>query len=274
MQRLYILGIILLSIAAACKAQDSISRPIRSTYRLEAGAGKVLDTYLSPLHYTGESLALSGEWSKALGSLRCWDMKFDASVGALLMRNPARNAREYEIDVDFAWSIRRGWTPVAAMTAGVGTGTELFAGCVYLPRNGNNPAAAKASLGLFLSAFASYWLNIGKLPVILSDEVRLPSVSMLFSQQYGESYYEIYLGNRSGLIHCGWWGNNFSIDNHFTATLRFSRGDLTVGYRFKVRTSHVNNLDWQRTTNAVTIGWTPALRRLCTDRAEIIESWY
>ena len=41
------------------------SRPVTGIYSLEIGKKNVLATYLSPLHYTGTDVGISGAWSKA-----------------------------------------------------------------------------------------------------------------------------------------------------------------------------------------------------------------
>lgn len=233
----------------------SAANPVVSTYTLEAGGGSTLDTYLSPLVYTGPSLRVSGQWEKNPSwSVSSVSMQFNASLGTQFTRNPARTTREYVFEIDFDWGLMKHWTPATSLTLGLGGATELYIGGVYLPRNGNNPANAKASIGLNIKGMGSYHLNIGHLPLTLTEQVSLPSLSLFFSPQYTEPYYEIYLGNHSGLAHCGWWGNAFAINNLLSATLHFKHLDLLVGYRWRTRSWYVCNINTQITGHSFVVG--------------------
>jgi len=96
--------------------------------------------------------------------------------------------------------------------------------------------------------------RFGRLPVTFADRASLPTAGVFFCPEYGEAYYEIYLGNHSNLAHFGWWGNCFGIDNHLTMTLHFrNRRSLALGYRLYVRTNHANNLTNQYVRNAFTV---------------------
>ena len=244
------------------EAPDSlseVSRPVTQIYNLEAGGVRILDTYLSPLYYSGYSLALSGVWTKALPAHnpRRLTMRFDASLRADFTDNPGRTASMYALEADFSWGLARRWKlPYGLqLTAGGSAGVE--AGVIYLPRNGNNPASALASFDIAAKASLSRVISLGKVPVLLSENISIPSFSLFFSPQYGEPYYEIYLGNHSGLIHAGWWGNHFGIDNLIAADMDFGSTALRIGYHFRVRSSFVCQTNISRTSHAFVIGVIP-----------------
>lgn len=232
-------------------------RPIHSTYAVEVGGGMIADTYLSPLRYHGVHLALTGDWTKALPWHRGMSMSFQARIEGMRLQNPAGNATEWQGAVAFDWLVRRGWHVTDRLTLAAGGGVGLYAGCIYMPRNGNNPAAAKARISLQGTLSASYRLRLGRLYLTVRDEAVTPIVGAMFSQDYGQPYYNIYLGNRSGLVHAAWWGNNFCVDNLLGVRLHFGRGDLGVGYRFRLYQQHVCNLDTRIATHAAVISWTP-----------------
>lgn len=226
-----------------------------STYRIEAGAGSILETYLSPLKYHGASMALSGSWRHALRGSKTVEMTFDGSIEGFITRSPAKNANMYLGSISFDWGVRRLWKAGTNWRLGIGGGPRLDAGVIYEPRNGNNPAAAKCAVAAEISAFGSYSFNwLGK-RLTVTDDVRLPSASIFFSQQYGESYYEIYRGNHSGLVHFGWWGNNFCIDNLLSIEIPMKKGALTAGYHFKVRSSYICDINTQAVSHAFVVGW-------------------
>jgi hypothetical protein len=242
------------TIAPMLSAEERHS--IESRYYLEVGGGSVLDTYLSPMKYDGVSLGLSGEWSKNVAWAKNTRMQFNASLSGIIAQPPAKSSTLYQADMNFEWGLRRVWqvSPRFSWNVGGGIGTNL--GVVYLPGNGNNPATAKADLNLFIATAGAYSFTLKKLPVTVRDQVRLPSLSMFFSQDYAEPYYEIYMGNHSGLVHPGWWGNNFAIDNLLSADMTFSKHTLTVGYRFRVRSSYINDINTQIVTHAFVVGLT------------------
>lgn len=244
-----------------CRSADTDSltgrRPILSTYALEVGGGMIADTYLSPLRYHGTQLALSGDWSKALPWHRSMSMSFKGRIEGMHLTNPAGNATEWQGSLSFDWLVRRGWEVTDRLTLAAGGGIGFYAGCVYIPRNGNNPASAKAQLAMQGSLSASYRLHVGRVDMTLRDEAVSPLVGAIFSQHYGQPYYNIYLGNRSGLVHAAWWGNNFCVDNLLGVRLHFSSGDLGVGYRFRLYQQHVCNLDTRIATHAAVFSWAP-----------------
>jgi hypothetical protein len=107
----------------------------------------------------------------------------------------------------------------------------------------------------------------------------LPVTGAFFSPDYGELYYEIYLGNHSGLAHAAWFGNYFRLDNLLTADLRLGSTNLRLGYRADVMSTKVNNIVTRRVTHSFVIGvsgeWLslPRSGRI-SDNAKIISALY
>lgn len=221
------------------------SRPVTSVYSLEFGRGKAYSTYLSPLQYSGSDYRISGQWSKALPANPAnLTMCFDASVDWKNMLNPRHTAQMVGFEVAFDWHFFYRRELIQNLQIAVGGGLAFDAGMLYLTRNGNNPVSALVAVSIDAAASASWHFNLGRLPVLLADDVRLPSLGAFFSPQYGETYYEIYLGNHRDLVHCGWWGNRFGVDNLFSVNLDFGRTALRIGYRYKIQNqwaSHIND---------------------------------
>ncbi|MBD5358423.1 MAG: DUF3316 domain-containing protein [Bacteroides sp.] len=247
--------------AGASEAEEvnnSCSRPVTGVYSIEIGGKNVLATYLSPLHYKGTSVGLSGAWSKAMPfNPESVIMHFNAYTAFDDMLNPAQTARMIALSGSFNWGMS--WRKMIPwqlqLTAGGSVGID--GGAYWLTRNGNNPVQAMASVNIAARASLARPFKIGKLDLLVRDEVSLPSLSVFFSPEYGESYYEIYLGNHKGLVHPGWWGNNFRIDNLFSVTFDFGRTAAMVGYRFKADTQWANNLNTQIMTHSFVIGVIP-----------------
>lgn len=244
--------------SAANAQEEDVSRPVTSTYYIGIGGKDVLATYLSPLHYNGTDFNAGGKWSKAMPfAPEKAIMHFNADLYFSNLMNPAKTARMIGLYAAFNWGMSwRHMLPHGiCLTAGASIGID--GGAYYLLRNGNNPVGALASVNLAprLSLSRPFW--IGKLPVLARNEVSIPSLGVFFCPEYGEPYYEIYLGNREGLAHFGWWGNNFRLDNLLSFTLDFGRTALSLGYRFKADTQWANNLNTKIYSHAFVIGVIP-----------------
>lgn len=232
-----------------------MSRPIVSTYSLEIGGAHNISTYLSPLHYSGPSVALSGSWEKDFNhwSDRC-RMRFEAEMKLQRTLNPAETAVMPSLTARFGWGLLWYRKLDARWEVEIGPMVDIAGGALYLMRNGNNPVTALASAGFDIEAAGSYRFRMGRVPVVVADRVRIPTASIFFSPEYGETYYEIWLGNHHGLSHAGWWGNAFGLDNLFSVSMQFGRRSLLLGYRFDFRTFNANHLTTNLLTNAAVVG--------------------
>ncbi len=230
-------------------------RPITSVYGLEAGGANISCDYLSPLTYTGMTLGWYGGWGKEMKqNPEHLVMAFRGGIEYTRTLNPAKSARVLGLTARFGWgpSWRKRLPYDLELT--LGGALDIYGGILWLPVNGNNPAQALAYAGIDLTAGLSWKTRFGRLPVTVADRAWLPSAGVFFMPGYGETYYEIYLGNYSGLAHFGWWGNAFGIDNHLTMTLHFgNRRSLVLGYRLGVREFKANNLTNQYVRNAFTV---------------------
>ncbi|MEE1207732.1 MAG: DUF3316 domain-containing protein [Muribaculaceae bacterium] len=261
--------ILTLTVAAALSASATMGqtvaqeaerplRPVLSAFTVEAGTSHLADTYLSPLHYSGWHTSLLYERMQAMAfAPERWVMQLDFRATADCAKNPARNANLWNFDLEGRWTMMRRWQnpfDVDRLTLAVGPGVALRGGALYLPRNGNNPAAAKGSLTADVRGMASYSMRIGRLPVVLRYEAALPTLGAFFSPDYGQLYYEIWLGDHGSLCHPAWWGNYFSLDNLLTADLRLGGTTIRVGYHNQVFSTKVDNIVTRRVTHAFTVG--------------------
>ncbi len=254
---------ILLPLNSQAENTDSLSykgsqRPVTGIYSLEIGRTDVLATYLSPLHYTGTHYGATGEWSKALPfNPESAIMHFDGGLSFCSLLNPAHTARMVGMTGDFKWGMSWRKNLPSSFTATLGGNIGFNGGAYYLMRNSNNPVQAMAQAAISLRASVARPLKLGKIYLLFRDVVTLPSLSMFFAPQYGETYFEIYLGNHKGLAHAGWWGNNFGIDNRLSVSIDFGRTAMTLGYHFYANTQWANNLNTKIFTHSFSIGIIP-----------------
>ncbi len=239
---------------------DSIVfRPAKSSYMLEFGSARLADTYLTPLSYDGWHAGFYYDRMQAMKfSPEKWTMQLNAGLKFDRTQNPARNATMLNLAIDASWGMLRrfsdAFTPGLSLAAGPQAG--INAGCLYLSRNGNNPASAKAAITLNVTALAAYKTRIGHLPLTFSYQPSLACLGVFFSPDYGQLYYQIYLGERSGLTHCAWWGDYFALDNRVNADIHLGSTTLRLGYHGNLLSTKVNNLVTNAFTHSFTIGVT------------------
>lgn len=245
--------------AGAEEAADTAERvcPLTSTYGIEAGWARDFNTYLSPIRHTGTRIGVYGEWGRSMGfNPDEWFGLGEARIAMDFLENKQGSSSMTNIDFSGAWAMYRRFRPFPGVMAGLGAGIDFDAGALYLPRNSNNPVAARVAGSLSLNAMAAWNLRIGRMPVRLLGRVALPSLGVFFSPQYGESYYEIYLGNHDGLAHFGWWGNHFALSAAFGAEFRLLSVRWRLSYRFDCRSSYVNHINTRLVSHTIGLGIT------------------
>ena len=254
-----VMAVIVLScigVRAADADTTSVARPVLSMFTFDVGRASVLDTYISTVNYTGLNLRLGYSAMQATGfSPEKWVRHLELGVEYYNVKNMVRNRVLHTLMLDSRWSLMRRWRDVLPGLQLMGGGmAQLRGGVIYKGSNSNNVCSVKAHISLGVAGTASYACHIGRLPITLSYQMSLPVVGVFYSPDYDESYYEIYVGNRKGLVHPGWWGNRFDMNNLVAADLHLGNTILRLGYRNRIERSWVNNLNTHITTHAFVIG--------------------
>ena len=190
-------------------AMQEVSRPVIGRYGMAIGGSSIVSTYLSPVEYTGLRLSIGGEWDKvapfAGGRLK---MHFEGNVGgAWSLLNTAATASMQEIDVDFSWTLERLWRFPHNFTFSAGAGIMAEGGAAALLKNSNNPVAVNIAAAVNARCEGTWQTHISRLPMLMRVGMRMPLAGAFFMPEYGETFYEIYLGNRRGLVHALYPGN-------------------------------------------------------------------
>lgn len=252
---------------AAEPANAATVRPINSAFTLEAGSSHLLDTYLSPLHHTGWHTGLRYERTQAMKfSPQRWQQQL--RIGAIFDHadNPAKNASLMYANFNAAWGMSHRWTLPCRLRISAGGIAQLNFGGMYTSRNGNNPASVKADITLGVTATAGWSFKAWRMPVDLRWQTTMPLLGALFSPEYDELYYEIYLGNRHGLAHFAWPGNLFRWDNRLTADLDFAATRLRLGMGIDIFSSKVNHITTRNFSYSFILGvvadWVTLSRRV------------
>ena len=254
-----LLSILCVMLSAMAFAQDEPTtlRPVTSSYTYEIGGATLANTYLTPLKYKGWDMALKYERMQAMKfNPEKWVMRLTAGIDLNRTDNPAKNATMWRLVADFSWGMTYRFKLPHNITLAGGGSTSLDLGCVYNARNGNNPVAVEAAWTVNLTGYASWNVKIGRLPVTLRYQPTIPLTGVFFSPDYGELFYEIYLGNHSGLAHCAWWGNYFRMENLVTADMHLGATSLRVGFRNNILSTSINDITTRTITYSAVIGVT------------------
>lgn len=234
-----------------------VPRPPAIMFTAEAGYGRVLDTYLTPITYTGWHTALGFEHTQATGfSPDRWVRQLSLGMSFDHVKNPVGNHSMQHLRAGGRWALMRRWTGVLdpRLSLMAGGMTWLQGGAIYNSGNSNNVVSVKAHWTLGLQGIAQYSTRLGRVPVTLRYQAALPVVGAWFTPDYDESFYEIYLGNREHLVQPGWWGNRFDLDHQVTADFRLGGTILRMGYHGTIERSWARHLNTHITTHGIVIG--------------------
>lgn len=247
MCRLYIsVLLILLMSCTGVLAQDSLSHDKYIVRSVMVGAGKtnVYDTYLSPLEYRGPELRFMHE---SMRMTRLMGGRVSAQrivqVNASSTDNISKSGKSYSGMVNWTYALHYQYNVDDRLKILFGPMLDLNGGFIYNTRNSNNPAQAKVYGSIDASAMAIYKLRIGRYPMTLRYQANLPFIGVMFSPEYGQSYYEIFSLKHSG--------NNVLFTSFHNAptvrqmlTLDFPIGKtiMRAGYLCDIQQAKVNNL--------------------------------
>ena len=245
--------------ASFTDAPSETSRPVTGCYSLEFGRRSVVSQYLAPVTYAGTRYAVSGRWEKCMPfAPQSAMMAFEAHVdGALSLLNPRQNSSMQAIDADFAWNMRGWWRLPQGFAVSAGGGLEVEAGALALLKNINNPVSVNVAAAVEAAASVSWTHRFWRVPTVVTLNLRTPLLGAFYMPGYGETYYEMYLGNHAGLVHCGWPGNRRKVNLHLGIRLDLGRTAMELGYRLDWQRASANNLVYRSSTNAFTIGVIP-----------------
>lgn len=250
------LAAVLTSFGTRAATPDAV-RPVTSSWTVGIGSSHLADTYLSPLKYEGWSASINYERMQAAPWQQGnWTMRLSVSVDVDRTLNPARNATMWGAQLHASWGIMRRWMLPSGVRLGIGPALTAEGGCLYSARNSNNPASAKAAVTIDAIAYAAIDVKLWRLPVTLRYAPSMPVIGAFFSPNYDELYYEVYLGNRSGLVHPAWWGSRFKLNNLLTADLHIGANTLRLGYEYNAMTSRASNLTTRMFTHRFIVGVT------------------
>ena len=260
---LYIIYTLLVLTASAAELEDTLqhhvsteARAVERMYLFGIGTSNQLDTYLTPLEYSG----IQGSFLTRINRQTRWadgHVHYQGTfLGAFSHTRDARKHGEewgghvgYTAGWHYVWEMPHRWT----LKAGGLLGAD--AGFLYNMRNSNNPAQGRFRIDVIASLGAGYTWIIRQRKIRFNYQADIPLLGVMFSPQFGQSYYELSLGNRDHNVCCAWPGNGFNLRQTLLVEYPFRYFSLQAGYLWDVRQSHVNNIKMHDISHSFLIGF-------------------
>jgi len=225
---------------------------------LGIGGSNVLDTYLSEEHFTGIGFSFLSTVERQKPNKK-WSTLVEHEANFSTVKDRANSKHELEGAYNFYWGKLYNWHFLdGKLRLQAGGLINASAGFIYNTANSNNPAQARVHLNLMPTGTAAYQFRLLGRQMTARYEVNLPLVGIMFSPNYGQSYYEIFTrGNYDhNIIPTTFavapeWRQLLSIDAAIS-----SKFTLRLGYLGNMQQYKVNGLRQHVYTHRVVIGLT------------------
>ena len=227
-----------------------------SSHLIGVGNSRILDTYITQEKFSG--IGFSYLYIKERAKpIKRWNNLIEHEIDLSSTKDRSRDANMMEGNYNLYWGRYRQWQCFGdrlQLQAGGLANANL--GFLYNMTGSNNPAQARLSLNVMPAAVATYRFPLFNQQFQLRYELNVPLVGIMFSPNYGQSYYEIF--NRGNydhnivpttLISAPTFRQMLTID--WRAGEKWS---LRVGYLGNYQQAQVNNLKQHIYAHRVMIG--------------------
>lgn len=251
-------GFLLLTVTTGLFAQEATPANRHTTHAMMFGTGRsnIYDTYLSPSTYRGPHLNFMREtlrpthWADGRVSVQ-------TLLDGYLAYTKTNTASSHELSgmINYTAGWHYNWQLRCGLRLMAGGGIHGALGAIYNMRNSNNPVQAQAQIYLSASGMAIYPFHIGKQPFTARYQLTVPLIGAMFSPQYGQSYYEMSLGNYDHNVCFTYPVNAPSMRHLLTVDFPINKLTFRVGYLCDIRQSTVNNIDAHLWNHSFMVGY-------------------
>ena len=228
----------------------------RTACMVGIGPTEIYDTYLSQEHFDGVGLTVLAT-VQTLPTGKHWTTLVEHQ--AHLSTTDDRSGDSHEIFGDYSLFLgrMRSFNILPSLSVEVGAMAVGNVGFIYNTSNGNNPAQARVSLNLMPAVTASWDFCLLKRKCALHYEAQLPLVGVMFSPNYGQSYYEIFSrGNYDHNIVPTTFVSAPSMRHQLMADVNIGpTATLRLGYLADLQQAKVNDLKSHVYSNHFMIGF-------------------
>ena len=261
MKKARLLSLLLLC-ALAASAQS------RRSHMIGYGPTRILDTYISQEKFSGGGFTYLYIYEGQKPEKR-WQNTIEHELDLSKSKDRSKNTSMLEGNYNLYWSRlaslvntkspRASSLPSFLLQAGFTANANL--GFLYDMTTSNNPAQARLGLNIMPTAVASYDFPIRQQRFALRYELNLPLVGIMFSPNYGQSYYEIFTqGNYdrnvvpTTFVSAPTFRQILTLDWFISA-----RWALRIGYLGNYQQADINHLKQHIYTHRVVLGFTRCL---------------
>jgi hypothetical protein len=224
-------------------------------YLAGIGASTILDTYLTPEHYSGAEIRFYFEKTKPFRRDSLLSYSLIPQLHLSYTEPRSNNAYDFAGLLEFSYGIQYRVFTARKIKIDAGADANIFIGGIYNDRNGNNPAQLKTGLELAPTIKAAYGFHLLKKDMTLKYKIRMPIAGLQFSPAYGQSYYEIFTqGNYDHNICFTSPVNAATVWQMLTVDIPLKKKALTLGYLGDYRQAKLNNLKFHNFSHLFIIG--------------------
>ena len=234
---------------------------ITNSQHIGFGPTRLFDTYLSAEHFKGIGLTYLSHTERSRTNAR-WSTLIEHEANISSVKDRPDMKQELEGAYNFYWGKMYSWQLFNhCLKLQVGGLVNASLGFIYNTSNSNNPAQARAHLNVMPTGTAAYRFQLFNRTFVARYELSLPLAGIMFSPNYGQSYYEIFSqGNYdhnvvpTTFVFAPEWRHMLTID--IPLTTRPSSFTLRIGYLGNMQQAKVNNLRQHIYTHRFLIGFT------------------